>query len=407
MSLKDVFNFKKWVPMTPIQDKSAYKNSLTFSVYQNQFKSRPVVIFYDEIWDCYYYFKSRSVEPERVKLENEVFIPKSGEKNALFSKDSWLNTELIYKMDRETFDKYIDDVQYLNSLPISDDEIKSIYFKIIENIKENPPRVALIEVFENEKEELYATTLYSHKDILKREEWKNSDDNYLINKEWVGKKEKKIFVNEILKNRNKENLEEVKMLERVIDEERWEFEKRAKYSKEAKAQEEKESSMKWEFKDGDLSKISNFIKEKEKIVKNIFNEKLENFENYKSKKEYIKLIKDISKNLDDDFEKDIVFSLKLVKTLIDEKTGFRDLETISLALTLEKIDWVKETIDLMYEKSLKNTSIKESFLDDKIRAISKIQQDQKLIDMYNEKFKSKEVNQENKSLKTEELAETV
>ncbi|MDW2870676.1 hypothetical protein R7V45_00815 [Mesomycoplasma ovipneumoniae] len=92
---------KKFTPYMP-------KHNMLFNVYGQPIKAHPVVIWYNDNEDMYYFVKARSAskkETIREKLPTEILIPASATKSSsLFSKDSLLDCSQIFRMRAKDFE---------------------------------------------------------------------------------------------------------------------------------------------------------------------------------------------------------------------------------------------------------------------------------------------------------------
>ncbi|MBN3534663.1 Mbov_0400 family ICE element protein [Mycoplasma procyoni] len=364
MSLKDILNFKKRVQAKPEKVKgTGYENSITFTPYENLLKARPVIIFYDEDEKYYYYIKSRTASEKRKPTKYERLVKASSKPNSLFDVDSWLNATFIHKMKKELFEKYIDEKQYLENLEIDNQEIDSLYGSILKNLFDIPPTVALIEVFENENKELEAKTLYCHENILKEEERKiNNGDFFLLKNKTVLFEEVDEFSKKVLENNDK-YLSQLYELRVGVYEDSFNFRSSVLVpeirEKEREQQEKIDSLKKWEFKDGDLSKIANTTEIEENLLIDVFNQRINTFKDYKEKRQYLSLIKDIDNNLISKF-KNNVLAYDILQLVVDEKATFDEINNLIINLKVEKTNLVKNIInDFQIRKAIEEKTKEE------------------------------------------------
>ncbi|WP_337899037.1 Mbov_0400 family ICE element protein [Mesomycoplasma ovipneumoniae] len=92
---------KKFTPYMP-------KHNVLFNVYGQPIKAHPVVIWYSDNEDMYYFVKARGASSEgiiRNKLPTEILIPASAtNSNSLFFKDSLLDCSQIFRMRSKDFE---------------------------------------------------------------------------------------------------------------------------------------------------------------------------------------------------------------------------------------------------------------------------------------------------------------
>ncbi|MFU0909342.1 Mbov_0400 family ICE element protein [Mesomycoplasma ovipneumoniae] len=84
------------------------KHNILFNVYGQPIKGHPVVIWYSDNTDMYYFVKARSASKNGIlmdKLPTEILIPASATKsNSLFFKDSLLDCWQIFRMREKDFE---------------------------------------------------------------------------------------------------------------------------------------------------------------------------------------------------------------------------------------------------------------------------------------------------------------
>ncbi|MGZ9428420.1 Mbov_0400 family ICE element protein [Mycoplasma sp. 1012] len=186
------------------------EESITFDRLEDDFHKHPVIIFYNEWEEIYYYLKCRSSIKHknfRHELNGEYLIKKAN--NGLLNHDSFIDTAQIYKIFEKDLFKVFDknNLLYLDTKFLDLDDIKNIYFMLWDNLKQNPPYVSLSEI-SIKNDQITAKTLYCHKDFLTRDlnHFKNSNNS----EESILEKEK--LVVDIINNRNtlKQTLLELK-----------------------------------------------------------------------------------------------------------------------------------------------------------------------------------------------------
>lgn len=122
--------FDKFTPYLP-------KHNILFNVFGQPIDRHPVVIWYNDNEDMYYFAKARSASKKgiiRDKLPTEILIPASAtNSDSLFFKDSLLDCSQIFRMRGKDFE-----VAYGNNKTLSVDELPFNYAtQIINEIEKN------------------------------------------------------------------------------------------------------------------------------------------------------------------------------------------------------------------------------------------------------------------------------
>ncbi|MHA0311835.1 Mbov_0400 family ICE element protein [Mesomycoplasma ovipneumoniae] len=143
MQFKDLLELKWFTPL-----KATVFNSLA-----QEIKARPVIIIHDTENDHYYYIKARDARLRNGELKerfkSEILIPKSGEPNTLFIKDSYLDcSQIFYIRDSELEElvKKYQKTEILDSKELEFDQVEEIFGKIHECLTSKPPYMAISRV---------------------------------------------------------------------------------------------------------------------------------------------------------------------------------------------------------------------------------------------------------------------
>ncbi|EXU60802.1 Mbov_0400 family ICE element protein [Mesomycoplasma ovipneumoniae] len=133
MAIKDWIKNSKWAKFTPYMP----KHNMLFNVYGQPIKGHPVVIWYSDNTDMYYFVKARSASKNGIimdKLPTEILIPVSATKsNSLFFKDSLLDCWQIFGMRQKDFE-----VAYgKNNFPDIDQLPFNYAMQIIKQVEKN------------------------------------------------------------------------------------------------------------------------------------------------------------------------------------------------------------------------------------------------------------------------------
>lgn len=111
--------FDKFTPYMP-------RHNILFNVFGQPIDRHPVVIWYNDNEDMYYFVKAQSASRKgiiRDKLPTEILIPASAtNSDSLFFKDSLIDCSQIFKMRGKDFE-----VAYGNNKTLSMDELPFNY----------------------------------------------------------------------------------------------------------------------------------------------------------------------------------------------------------------------------------------------------------------------------------------
>ncbi|WP_391592066.1 hypothetical protein MCAV_02310 [[Mycoplasma] cavipharyngis] len=198
------------------------KAEITFNELGKSLDHHPIIIYYSEVKQEYYYLKIRSARDDAGNLKKiknkEIFVPKNSNEKQLLYKDSYVDTTKIFKIKKEELDQNVDleEVCYIEKI----DPVYGllIYDTLIENLKQQPPLCSLITVSFNQNIDKFTSkTEYTHRDLV------DSEYNEL-------KKEEKPIYDEVyqslIKNRCKTTLE---ILENCQNLESWLYNDRSHY----------------------------------------------------------------------------------------------------------------------------------------------------------------------------------
>ncbi|WP_025755710.1 Mbov_0400 family ICE element protein [Mycoplasmopsis cricetuli] len=164
-------------------------NSIIFDRFENQIPYSPIILFYDDYEEMYYYIKYRSAIDRKENLKepinNEVFVSKS--KKGLLTKDSYVDTSQIFRIPAKDLDDLLDkkDRLYLETEFLNKKDIVNIYESLLDNLKQEPPKVTVSTVW-IEEEKINSYVEYSHEELLDEEfikfQNKNKNNNEKIKK---------------------------------------------------------------------------------------------------------------------------------------------------------------------------------------------------------------------------------
>lgn len=187
------------------------EKSIIFDRFEKEIKYHPVIVFSD-YFDNLYYVKSRSVYDQKGRLKkpinDEILITKR--KKGLPSKDSYVDLTQIFKISKDDFEKVFNknDVIYLDSDDLSHEDITKIYNGLYENLSQEPPKVSVSLVFEDEDKVFKSYMIYSEKKLL------DYDFQKMTLSPSESKKYKE-FIDDVIQNRNtdedfKDDVENIK-----------------------------------------------------------------------------------------------------------------------------------------------------------------------------------------------------
>lgn len=193
------------------------EKSIIFDRFEKEIKYHPVIVFSD-YFDNLYYVKSRSVYDQKGRLKkpinDEILITKR--KKGLPSKDSYVDLTQIFKISKDDFEKVFNknDVIYLDSDDLSHEDITKIYNGLYENLSQEPPKVSVSLVFEDEDKVFKSYMIYSEKKLL------DYDFQKMTLSPSESKKYKE-FIDDVIQNRNTDEdfKDEVKNIKNAVREE--------------------------------------------------------------------------------------------------------------------------------------------------------------------------------------------
>ncbi|WP_391592070.1 hypothetical protein MCAV_02400 [[Mycoplasma] cavipharyngis] len=184
-------NIEKMKPIVPQN-----KTDITFGELGENLGFHPIIIFYSEGDEEYYYLKiSNAVDKNRNLKEpkfNDVFIPANPNAKGLLKKDSYVDPTKIYRIKESELDQYVkeDDICGINQI----DPIKalSIYDELLYNLTKDDPFCSIMEVsYDQNLKKFTSKTEYVHPDLLD-DEWnklqtKIIDKSVQIKQKWNAK----------------------------------------------------------------------------------------------------------------------------------------------------------------------------------------------------------------------------
>ncbi|WP_391592073.1 hypothetical protein MCAV_02450 [[Mycoplasma] cavipharyngis] len=158
--------------MKPIFTKN--KTDITFSEFGENLGFHPIIIFYSQGDDEYYYLKIRSARHRDGRFKepnfNDVFLPANPNAKGILKKDSYVDPTKIYHIKRSELDQYVkeDDICGINQI----DPIKGldIYYEVLRNLNQEPPFCSIMKVsFDQNLNKFISKTEYAHEELLNHE----------------------------------------------------------------------------------------------------------------------------------------------------------------------------------------------------------------------------------------------
>ncbi|WP_322941347.1 Mbov_0400 family ICE element protein [Mycoplasmopsis cynos] len=144
-------------------------NSIIFDRFEQEIKYHPVIIFSDDYGNLYY-IKSRSAKDDlgkyKEKINNEILITKY--EKGLPSKDSYVDLTQIFKISEEDFYKVFnrENVIFLNSVHLKHEDVIKIYNGLYENLSQEPPKVSMSFVYEDNNGRFKSYLMFSDPQLL-------------------------------------------------------------------------------------------------------------------------------------------------------------------------------------------------------------------------------------------------
>ncbi|WP_391591587.1 hypothetical protein MCAV_05350 [[Mycoplasma] cavipharyngis] len=158
--------------MKPIFTKN--KTDITFSEFGENLGFHPIIIFYSQGDDEYYYLKIRSAKHDDGRFKkpnfNDVFLPANPNAKGILKKDSYVDPTKIYHIKRSELDQYVkeDDICGINQI----DPIKGldIYSEVLHNLDQEPPFCSIMKVsYDQNLNKFISKTEYAHEKLLNHE----------------------------------------------------------------------------------------------------------------------------------------------------------------------------------------------------------------------------------------------
>lgn len=185
-------NLDKMKPMFTKNQKD-----ITFDILEIKLGHHPIIIFYHEYNEEYYYVKARSAYDRNKNLktpyEGEIFVPKA--KSGLLNNDSYIDTTKIHHIKEEELEKYVSKEKVCDTLDLEPHIGLEIYETLIENADQILPFYSIIKVSWNDKIESFESHTEYDNEILLDKELKDYKNFNL-------KREKEDLANEIKNERN-------------------------------------------------------------------------------------------------------------------------------------------------------------------------------------------------------------
>lgn len=213
------------------------QNSVVYDRLENKLEARPLIVFHDdEVSDKYFCLKFRAAKDSlgqfKKKYPGEIFVGKSDATYSLLTKDSYVDTTQIYRIDSAILDNLKDQKVYLHTKFLDKDTIKQVYENLLENILEEPPLISICDV-NGDQNSWKPEMIYSNKDLLDLETSKKIRDKKASDDE-IEKFKKN------LEEKSKETVHAVERISSIVGELYNEFHYENYYLSEQEEQEQEE-----------------------------------------------------------------------------------------------------------------------------------------------------------------------
>ncbi|WP_391592036.1 hypothetical protein MCAV_01990 [[Mycoplasma] cavipharyngis] len=147
------------------------KAEITFNELGKNLKHHPIIIYYSEVKQEYYYLKIRSARDDAGNLKKiknkEIFVPKNSNENKFLDQDYYVYTTKIFNIKQEEFNRFMNWKEIYNIEEIDPVYGLLIYDILDENLEQKPPLCSLITVnFDQDLNKFISRTEYAHRELL-------------------------------------------------------------------------------------------------------------------------------------------------------------------------------------------------------------------------------------------------
>ncbi|WP_391591887.1 hypothetical protein MCAV_00430 [[Mycoplasma] cavipharyngis] len=176
---------------------------ITFNELGKGLGHHPIIVYYSEAEDEYYYLKIRSArdnDGNLKKIKNkEIFVPKNSNDKQLLYNDSYIDTTKIFRIKKPELISIIDSKKIYHIERIDPVYAILIYETLGRNLDQEPPFCSLMKVsFDQNIKEFTSETEYTHRKLI------DSEYNELISEDKIKYDKTYQF---LIKNRCKTTLE--------------------------------------------------------------------------------------------------------------------------------------------------------------------------------------------------------
>ncbi|MGY6172632.1 Mbov_0400 family ICE element protein [Candidatus Mycoplasma pogonae] len=205
----------------PQMTKKISEQPLVFSRFLLPLDDHPIIVFYSEGDECYYYVKGRSVhnyyeDPNtgkkikgkmREPFKGEMIIKPNNKAGLLFKRDTYVDTTQLFRIHEDDLWKITDHskISKLEELKLPLEDSLKILNEIQNNADQVPPLINLIQVKVNNNGNVLKQIIYGNKELL--------DYEFDISFDYIKSKlsnEKIASIMETYENQNKINEKEIK-----------------------------------------------------------------------------------------------------------------------------------------------------------------------------------------------------
>lgn len=168
----------KWLKDKIFKTKHPFKTkeSMVFNSLEEGYDSHPIILFKEPNDIFYYYLKSRSAfkkDESRDILPQEVYVPRSKNKNAYFSQDSLVDCSQIFKIEEDDLNDFLTenpDVEKSDAQELDYQYVVAIFNKMSECLQQKPPFAVISQIrYNREAKKLESQVVYANEWHLKKD----------------------------------------------------------------------------------------------------------------------------------------------------------------------------------------------------------------------------------------------
>ncbi|MBN3534670.1 Mbov_0400 family ICE element protein [Mycoplasma procyoni] len=319
------------------------EKNIIFNEFEMKIDNNPIILFTDWYGDLYYLKTRSSYDKQGLKKDKtkyELEIPASAMKEkTLIVKDLYIDTARIYKIKEKEFDLIYNNEKIPLVSHLNWEYGRMVFEEVLANFEKQPPEISLIEVFFNEESNNFNhSVLFTNSRVLEQERKLLATKKIKIDNFY---EKAKILVGKS----NNENT--FKILDEIKGNINSEF---RDYSFNSFYDEEEQNKIDISFNDLDFIKFTSLTNLYIDNFRLKFNQKLETFDEYEEKEEYVSSIRKIEFYLPKELEmKEIADLLVLV---VDDKIKLEEIKRLGDVIFKRNINEINDIINSFADKYL-------------------------------------------------------